>query len=157
MGKKKTNRVLANIMVAICTALAWFAGFVVMQIVYDSIVASIVFGSVVAVIVFCESRFSYITLKSDGKISISKEEVKSNLWQIVAATAVGLVVSVPLLLKVFEQKILMLSSNAAHELGLQLKALEQLFSSNGMEFVFFCLAVVVIYNSPLMIKMMKED
>lgn len=156
MAYNRTLKILANIMVAVITVLAWISGFIVMQIVYDSISASVIFGSVVAVIVFCESRFSYITLRSDGKVSISKEEVMSNLWQIVAATAVAVVVSVPLELQLFRCEVLTLSNGAEHDLGLQLHALWQLFSSSWPVMCLVVLVVVAIFNGPTIIRMISE-
>ena len=105
MSRKKTLNIVKNTAVAIVTILAWLSGYFVMQIVYDSIAASIVFGTLWAVIVFCESRFSYISLKSDGRISITKEELKSNTWHIVAALILAVLVAIPLLLKAFEPEI----------------------------------------------------
>lgn len=157
MARKNVTSFASNIAVVVITILAWFSGFIVMEIVYDSIVASIIFGIVVATIIFCESRFSYITLKSDGRITISKEEVKSNLWQIVAATLVGWVVSIPILLGLFEHKIMLMSNNAAHDLGLQLKTLKQLFPTHWLAIVALCLAVIIIYNIPTILKMASKD
>ena len=96
MTRKKTQKVITNISVAVATILAWLSGYFVMQIVYDSVVAAIIFSTVWAVIVFCESRFSHISLKSDGRVEITKEEIKSNLWQIIAAGLVAILVSIPL-------------------------------------------------------------
>ena len=88
MTRKETQKIITTIAVVLATILAWTSGFIVMQIVYDSIAASIIFGIVWAIIVFCESRFSQISLKSDGKVEITKEEIKSNLWQIITANLV---------------------------------------------------------------------
>lgn len=157
MARKNVTHIVTDIAVAVITMLAWISGFVVMKIVYDSIVAAIIFGIVVATIIFCESRFSYITLKSDGKITISKEEVKSNLWQIVAATLVGWVVSIPLVLKLFEQTITLQASGAAHDLGMQLKTLVQLLPTLWFPIILICLVVIIIFNIPTLLKMVSED
>lgn len=157
MTRMFLSHILTNIVVAIITLLAWYSGFIVMEIVYDSVIASILFGIVIAVIIFCESRFSYITLKSDGKVTINKEEVKSNLWQIIAATLIAVVVSIPLVLKLFEQKILLQANNAAHDLGLQLKTLVHLFPSHWAAIILVCFAVVVLYNVPTILKMASEE
>lgn len=157
MARKNVTHIVTDIAVAVITMLAWISGFVVMKIVYDSIAAAIIFGIVVATIIFCESRFSYITLKSDGKITISKEEVKSNLWQIVAATLVGWVVSIPLVLKLFEQTITLQASGAAHDLGMQLKTLVQLLPTLWFPIILICLVVIIIFNIPTLLKMVSED
>lgn len=153
MTKKQTQKVISTIAVVTATILAWLSGYIVMQIVYNSIAASIIFGTVWAVIVFCESRFSYISLKSDGRIEITKEEIKSNLWQIVAATLVSLLVTIPLLLKVYSSKVAV--ENA--DLGTQIKALGELFSTQWVPMVAIALVVVVIYQTPIFIRMVSED
>lgn len=153
MSRKQTQKVISTIAVVIATILAWLSGFIVMDIVYHSIAASIVFGTVWAVIVFCESRFSYISLKSDGRVEVTKEEIKSNLWQIIAATLVALLVSIPLLLKVYATKMAVEGA----ELGTQIKALGELFSAEWIPMVAFAIVVVAIYQVPIFIRMASED
>ena len=153
MSRKQTQKVISIMAVLIATILAWLSGYIVMQIVYDSIAASLVFATVWAVIVFCESRFSYISLKSDGKITITKEEVKSNLWQIVAATLVAILVAIPLMLKFFASKVAV----ADADLGTQIKALGELFSTQWAPMVAIALVVVAIYQIPILIRMTSED
>lgn len=153
MSRKKTQKIISTTAVVIATILAWLSGFFVMQIVYNSIAAEIVFASVWATIVFFESRFSYISLKSDGKITITKEEVKSNLWQIVVATLVAILVAMPLLLKIYASKVAV----AGDDLGIQIKALGELFSTQWGPMVAIALVVVVIYQIPIFIRMASED
>ena len=155
MSRKKTQSVITNIAVAIATALAWLSGYFVMQIVYDSIAASIIFGTVWAVIVFCESRFSYISLKSDGRIEITKEEIKSNLWQIITATLVALLVTIPLELKIYANEIV--TSITESDLGMQIQALGNLFPTHWLSMVAIALLVIVIYQIPIFIRMASED
>ena len=124
-----------------------------MDIVYHSIAASIIFGTVWAIIVFCESRFSHISLKSDGRIEITKEEIKSNLWQIIAATLVSLLVTIPLLLKVFSSTVAV--KNA--DLATQIKTLGELFSTQWVPMVGIALVVVAIFQIPIFIRMASED
>ncbi len=153
MSKNKTKKVITNVSVALATILAWISGYIVMQIVYHSIAASIIFGTVWAVIVFCESRFSYISLKSDGKIEITKEEIKSNLWQIVASTLVALLVSIPLELKVFVKE--MASSHS--DLGKQIGYLGDIWSTHWLLMIAFALVIVVIYQIPIFVRMASDD
>ena len=153
MSRKKTLKVITTIAVIISTVLAWLSGYAVMHIVYDSIVASIIFGTLWAVIVYCESCFSHISLKSDGRIEITKEEIKSNLWQIIAATLVALLVSIPLLLKVYASIVAV--ENA--DLGTQIKALGELFSTQWIPMVAITFVVVAIYQIPIIIRMASED
>ena len=82
MSRKKTQSIITTTAVVIATILAWLSGYAVMHIVYDSIAASIIFGTLWSVIVFCESRFSHISLKIDGRIEITKAEIKSNLFYV---------------------------------------------------------------------------
>lgn len=153
MSRKQTQKVVSTIAVVIATILAWLSGYIVMDIVYHSIAASIIFGTVWAIIVFCESRFSHISLKSDGRIEITKEEIKSNLWQIIAATLVSLLVTIPLLLKVFSSTVAV--KNA--DLATQIKTLGELFSTQWVPMVGIALVVVAIFQIPIFIRMASED
>lgn len=155
MSRKKTQSVITNIAVAIATALAWLSGYFVMQIVYDSIAASIIFGTVWAVIVFCESRFSYISLKSDGRIEITKEEIKSNFWQIVAATMVAFLVAIPLELKIYSAEILSTATNA--NLRMQISSLMELFSVHWCSMCAILVIILVVYLTPIFIKLSSDD
>ena len=155
MSRKKTQSVITNIAVAIATALAWLSGYFVMQIVYDSIAASIIFGTVWAVIVFCESRFSYISLKSDGRIEITKEEIKSNFWQIVAATMVAFLVAIPLELKIYSAEILSTATNA--NLRMQISSLMELFSVHWCSMCAILVIILIVYLTPIFIKLSSDD
>lgn len=155
MTRKKTQSVITNIAVAIATALAWLSGYFVMQIVYDSIAASIIFGTVWAVIVFCESRFSYISLKIDGRIEITKEEIKSNLWQIIAATLVALLVAVPLELRIYANEIV--TSITESDLGMQIRALGNLFPTHWLPIIVIALVIIIIFQIPILIRMASEE
>lgn len=153
MSRKQTQKVVSTIAVVIATILAWLSGYIVMDIVYHSIAASVILGTVWAVIVFCESRFSHISLKSDGRIEITKEEIKSNLWQIVAATLVSLLVTIPLLLKVYSSNVAV--KNA--DLATQIRTLGELFSTQWVPMVGIAFVVVVIFQIPIFIRMASED
>ena len=153
MSRKQTQKVVSTIAVVIATILAWLSVYIVMDIVYHSFAASIIFGTVWAIIVFCESRFSHISLKSDGRIEITKEEIKSNLWQIIAATLVAVLVTIPLLLKVYASKVAIEGA----DLGMQLKYLGNLFSVQWIPMVAIALVIVAIYQVPIFIRMASED
>lgn len=153
MSRKQTQKVISTTAVVIATILAWLSGYFVMHIVYDSIAASIIFGTVWAVIVFCESRFSHISLKSDGRVEITKEEIKSNLWQIIAATLVALLVSIPLELKIFSKTVTVEGA----DLGGQIIALGSLFSTQWYTMIPIALIVVIIYQIPIFVRMSSED
>lgn len=153
MSRKQTPKVISTIAVVIATILAWLSGYIVMDIVYHSVGASVIFGTVWAIIVFCESRFSYISLKSDGRIEISKEEIKSNLWQIIAATLVSVLVIIPLLLKVYAAKVAVEGA----DLGTQIKLLGELFTTHWAPMVAIALVVMAIYQIPIFIRMASED
>lgn len=155
MSRKKTQSVITNIAVAIATVLAWLSGYFVMQIVYDSIAASIIFGTVWAVIVFCESRFSYISLKSDGRIEITKEEIKSNLWQIIAATLVALLVTIPLELKIYSDEIV--TSINKSDLGMQIQALCDQFPTHWLPMIVVALVIIILFQIPIINRMISED
>ena len=157
MSRKKTQKVITWTAVAIATILAWISGYIVMQIIYDSIVAGIVFGTVWATIVCCESRFSYISLKSDGKIAITKEEVKSNLWQIFAATLVAILVTIPLELALFKTAIADKVGAHTSDLGSQLRGLTDLLPTNWFPMVLVCLLVIAIYQTPIFVRMTSDD
>ena len=157
MSRKKIQGIITTLAVAVATILSWLSGFFVMQIVYDSIVAAIVFGTVWAVIVFCESRFSYISLKSDGRIEITKEEIKSNLWQIIAASLVAFLVTIPLELKIYESAIVDKVGDSAHNLGMRLQSMGEIFSENWLPMVLICVLIIAIYLVPIFIRMASDD
>ena len=157
MLRKKTQKAITWTAVTIATILAWISGYIVIQIIYDSIVAGIVFGTVWATIVCCESRFSYISLKSDGKIAITKEEVKSNLWQIFAATLVAILVTIPLELALYKTAIADKVGGQTSDLGSQLCGLADLLPMNWLPMVLLCLLVIAIYQTPIFIRLASED
>lgn len=155
MTRKRKQSIVTNVAVAIATILAWLSGYIVMQIVYDSIAASIVFGTLWAVIVFCECRFSYISLKSDGKIEVSKDEIKSNALHIVAALIMALLVALPIELKIFESDFVAFAGDA-HNLGLQIKAIGEVIANHWLPMIFVALLVVTIFQIPIFVKMASE-
>lgn len=153
MNRKKVLKVLSTVSVSTATILAWFSGFIVMQIVYDSIAASIIFGTVWAIIVFCECRFSNISLKSDGRIEITKDEIKNNAWHLLAAVLIALLVTIPIELQLFAKQI----ASTGNDLAMQLKALVELFPSYWFPLTTVAIVIVVIFLVPIITKMASED
>ncbi len=157
MSRKQTQKVVSTIAVVIATILAWLSGYIVMDIVYHSIAASVIFGTVWAVIVFFESRFSHISLKSDGRVEITKEEIKSNLWQIIAATLVAFLVTIPLELKLYESAIVEKVGDSTHNFGMRLQVLEEMFSVNWLPMVLICVLIIAIFQLPIFLRMASDD
>lgn len=108
--------------VILFTALmAWFSSFIAIQSVFDPSVFSIntekgikeisvplipmFFATFWAAMIFFLDRFITNTMYSDGKVTISKQELICGLPRIVIAIFLGIVISAPLELKIFEDKI----------------------------------------------------
>lgn len=108
--------------VILFTALmAWFSSFIAIQLVFDPTTFSvntengvkefsvpiipIVFATFWAAMIFFLDRFITNTMYSDGKVTISKQELICGLPRIVIAIFLGIVISAPLELKIFEDKI----------------------------------------------------
>ena len=96
--------------VILFTALmAWFSSFIAMQLVFKdheqcSLFAAI-FATFWSAMIFCLDRFITNTMYSDGKVSISKQEFFSGLPRIVIAIFLGIIISAPLELMIFEKEI----------------------------------------------------
>lgn len=98
--------------VILFTALmAWFSSFIAMQLVFDventssNNIYAIIFATFWSAMIFCLDRFITNTMYSDGKVSISKQEFFSGLPRIVIAIFLGIIISAPLELKIFEDAI----------------------------------------------------
>lgn len=108
--------------VILFTALmAWFSSFIAIQLVFDPTtfyintengvkeisvpIIPIVFATIWAAMIFFLDRFITNTMYSDGKVTISKQELICGLPRIVIAIFLGIVISAPLELKIFEDKI----------------------------------------------------
>ena len=98
--------------VILFTALmAWFSSFIAMRLVFgvekapDMNVYAIIFATIWSGGIFCLDRFITNTMYSDGKVSISKREFFSGLPRIVIAIFLGIIISAPLELKIFEKAI----------------------------------------------------
>ena len=121
--------------VILFTALmAWFSSFIAMQLVFEvpenlvlidgeklfsgntffgngRNIAAILFATFWAAMIFCLDRFITNTMYSDGKVSISKQEFFSGLPRIVIAIFLGIIISAPLELKIFDSAITQYISN----------------------------------------------
>lgn len=106
--------------VILFTALmAWFSSLIAMQLVFDIDVPegadfwtsvklnwpAIAFATFWAAFIFCLDRFITNTMYSDGKVSISRQEFFSGLPRIVIAIFLGIIISAPLELMIFEKEI----------------------------------------------------
>ncbi len=85
--------------------MASLSGGYAMNFVFDSTRVAIAFGIFWGMLIFNLDRFIVNTMYSDGKHSISWAEVKSGLPRISMAIFLGLVISTPLEMKIFEDRI----------------------------------------------------
>lgn len=96
--------------VILFTALmAWFASFIAMRLVFADYEKCTLYAALFATfwsaLIFCLDRFITSTMYSDGKVSISKKEFFSGLPRIVIAIFLGIIISAPLELMIFEKEI----------------------------------------------------
>lgn len=117
--------------VILFTALmACFSSFIAMQLVFDPIpikgvscpIWAIIFALFWGSMIFCLDRFITNTMYSDGKVSISRKEFFSGLPRITIAIFLGIVISAPLELKIFEKEIsIHIEENRKNTLDRQIK------------------------------------
>lgn len=92
--------------VILFTALmAWFSSFVAMDFVFDNRGVATVFACFWSAMIFFLDRFITNTMYSDGKVSISKEEFVGALPRILISIFLGIVISAPLELIIFDKEI----------------------------------------------------
>lgn len=99
--------------VILFTALmAWFSSYMAMRLVFNveengigANIASIIFASFWALMIFFLDRFITNTMYSDGEVTISKKEFLGGLPRILIAIFLGIVISAPLEIKIFENEI----------------------------------------------------
>ena len=92
--------------VILFTALmAWFSSFVALKLVFDSTIVSAIFATFWSMMIFFLDRFITNTMYSDGKVSISKDEFVGGLPRILIAIFLGIVISAPLELDIFDKEI----------------------------------------------------
>lgn len=85
--------------------MASLSGGYAMNFVFSRIGLSIAFGVFWGLLIFNLDRFIVNTMYSDGKHTISWGEVKSGLPRIIMAIFLGIVISTPLEMKIFEDRI----------------------------------------------------
>lgn len=103
--------------VILFTALmAWFSSYMAMRLVFQvpenanvfsggANIAAICFATFWALMIFFLDRFITNTMYSDGKVTISKEELMGGLPRILIAVFLGIIISAPLELKIFQEAI----------------------------------------------------
>lgn len=85
--------------------MAALSGGYAISTVFDSTIIAILFGLFWGMLIFNLDRLIVNTMYSDGKVTISWKELASGLPRIVMAIFLGIVISTPLELKIFEDAI----------------------------------------------------
>lgn len=85
--------------------MAALSGGYAISTVFDSTIVAVIFGIFWGLLIFNLDRLIVNTMYSDGKVTISWQELVSGLPRIVMAIFLGIVISTPLELKIFEDAI----------------------------------------------------
>ena len=85
--------------------MAALSGGYAISTVFDNVLVSIFFGVFWGMLIFNLDRLIVNTMYSDGKVTISWQELVSGLPRIIMAIFLGIVISTPLELKIFEDAI----------------------------------------------------
>lgn len=85
--------------------MAAISGGYALNFVFDNVNIAIAFGIFWGLLIFNLDRFIVNTMYSDGKPSISWPELRSGLPRIIMAIFLGIVISTPLEMKIFEDRI----------------------------------------------------
>ena len=85
--------------------MAMLSGGYAMYFVFESVPTAIAFGIFWGMLIFNLDRFIVNTMYSDGKVTISWREFYSGLPRIIMAIFLGIVISTPLEMKIFEDRI----------------------------------------------------
>lgn len=85
--------------------MAMLSGGYALYTVFDNQIVAILFGVFWGLLIFNLDRFIVNTMYSDGKVTISWSEFSSGLPRIIMAIFLGIVISTPLELKIFEDEI----------------------------------------------------
>lgn len=86
-------------------AMAALSGGYAFFTIFDSTKLAVIFGIFWGLLIFNLDRFIVNTMYSDGKHTISKSEFISGLPRIIIAIFLGIVISTPLEMKIFEDRI----------------------------------------------------
>lgn len=85
--------------------MAMLSGGYALYFVFESVSKAIAFGIFWGLLIFNLDRFIVNTMYSDGKVTISWQEFFSGLPRIIMAIFLGIVISTPLEMKIFEDRI----------------------------------------------------
>lgn len=85
--------------------MAMLSGGYALYFVFESVLKAIAFGIFWGLLIFNLDRFIVNTMYSDGKVTISWKEFFSGLPRIIMAIFLGIVISTPLEMKIFEDRI----------------------------------------------------
>lgn len=85
--------------------MAMLSGGYALYFVFESVPKAIAFGIFWGMLIFNLDRFIVNTMYSDGKVTISWREFYSGLPRIIMAIFLGIVISTPLEMKIFEDRI----------------------------------------------------
>lgn len=85
--------------------MAMLSGGYALYFVFESVPKAIAFGIFWGLLIFNLDRFIVNTMYSDGKVTISWQEFYSGLPRIIMAIFLGIVISTPLEMKIFEDRI----------------------------------------------------
>ena len=85
--------------------MACFSGGYALSYVFKEWWIGLIFGIFWGLLIFNLDRFIVNTMFSDGKVTISWQEIKSGLPRIIMAIFLGIVISYPLELKIFDDEI----------------------------------------------------
>lgn len=85
--------------------MAMLSGGYALYFVFESVPKAIAFGIFWGMLIFNLDRFIVNTMYSDGKVNISLREFYSGLPRIIMAIFLGIVISTPLEMKIFEDRI----------------------------------------------------
>lgn len=148
--KKRSSERLIMLLGITAAVITWISGYYVMNVACDTVVGAVLFASL---IVFCESRFTSISLKSDGKVSISREEITSNWVQFVLATVTAVLVTIPLSMMLVE------SCNGIFAGSLNERFVEfiAMFGDYWPMIGGITLFVVAVFNAPIIVRLKSID
>lgn len=103
-------------MILFTAIMAALSGGYALNFVFHNIYIAGAFGVFWGLLIFNLDRFIVNTMYSDGKHTISWGEIRSGLPRIIMAIFLGIVISTPLELKIFEDKIKMEIENEKHSI-----------------------------------------
>lgn len=151
--KSKSSEKLIMMFGMAAAVMTWLSGYYIMKVVYDSIMGSVLFATVVSLLAFFESQFMSVSLKIDGKVSISRREITGNLLQFIAATFFAILISIPLAMMIFEL------CNGALDGSLNDRFLlfVSMYGEHWFMNVMIIFLVVVLFNAPIIVKLKSID